>query len=123
MPASLRFYRDLLGFEIVQRSQPVDECGWAWLRLGDAELMLNTAYDDDERPASPDADRRRAHGDTTLYFGCADVDDAYKFLLSRGITAPEPKTSWYGMRQVYFHDPDGFGVCLQRADGSQTPAT
>lgn len=43
MPASLHFYRDLLGFQVIQRSQPVDDCGWAWLRLNDAELMLNTA--------------------------------------------------------------------------------
>jgi len=113
MPTSLRFYRDLLGFEVIGRSQPEDTCGWAWLRLDDAEVMLNTAYDDDLRPPHPDAERQKAHEDTTLYFGCPDVDGAYTFLRSQGIEATEPKTAYYGMRQVSFQDPDGYGICLQ----------
>jgi hypothetical protein len=39
------------------------------LRLGHAELMLNTAYEDN-RPHSPDAQRVAAHRDTGLFFGC-----------------------------------------------------
>jgi glyoxylase I family protein len=113
MPTSLRFYRDLLGFEMVQQSQPEDNCGWAWLRLDDAEIMLNTAYDDADRPPAPDPERRKAHEDTVLFFGCPDVDGAYTFLRSQGIESTEPKTAYYGMRQVWFHDPDGYGLCLQ----------
>jgi hypothetical protein len=37
----LRFYCELLGFEIVEKAAGR---GWAWLRHGTAELMLNTAY-------------------------------------------------------------------------------
>ncbi len=116
MPASLHFYRDLLGFEVFQRSQPDDNCGWAWLRLEDTEIMLNTAYDDGDRPPTPDAQRQKAHGDTCLFFGCSDVDAAFTFLRAQGISATEPKTAWYGMRQVFFHDPDGYGLCLQWPD-------
>src|SRR5256885_10091736 len=47
-----------------------DHFGWALLRLDDVELMLNTAYDEGERPAAPDAARIDAHHDTCLYFGC-----------------------------------------------------
>src|SRR5262249_14181162 len=39
MPTSLRFYRDLLGFEIVAQSSPGDDFDWGWLRLDDADLM------------------------------------------------------------------------------------
>ena len=42
-----------------------------------------------------------------------DVDGAYQFVRPRGIEATEPKTAPYGMRQVDFHDPDGYGICLQ----------
>lgn len=45
MPTSLHFYRDLLGFEMFQRSQPDDNCGWAWLRLDGIEIMLNRTVD------------------------------------------------------------------------------
>lgn len=113
MPRSLHFYRDLLGFEMVRQSQPVDHCHWAWLQLGEAEIMLNTAHEDEHRPPAPDPARQRAHDDTCLYFGCPDVDAAYAYLRSVGIEAREPRTAPYGMRQVYFHDPDGFAICLQ----------
>ena len=51
MPASLRFYRDVLGFEVIQSSQPGDQADWISLRLERAELMLNTAYEAHDRPA------------------------------------------------------------------------
>ena len=114
MPTSLRFYRDLLGFEIAQRSQESDECGWCWLRSKDgAEMMLNTAYDEGQRPANPDPARVRAHDDTCMYIGCQDADAAYEYLRARGVACEEPKVAPYGMKQLYLKDPDGFGICLQ----------
>ena len=114
MPTSLRFYRDLLGFEIVQRSQDSDECGWCWLRSsGGAELMLNTAYDEGERPAQPDRERVIGHMDTGLFIGCPDVDAVYEYLNSKGVKCEKPKVAPYGMKQLYLNDPDGFGICFQ----------
>ena len=113
MPTSLRFYRDTLGFELVSRSGDTDDCGWAWLRLGNAELMLNTAYDGGERPTEPDPTRAAAHFDTCLYFGAPDVDAVYAFLQARGIPSEPPKVSWYGMKQLYLSDPDGYHLCFQ----------
>lgn len=69
MAASLRFYRDLLRFEIVESSGGGDECGWCWIRLGSVNVMLNTAYEPQDRPPAADPVRIRSHEDTTLYFG------------------------------------------------------
>lgn len=110
MPASLAFYRDLLGFEIVQSSGPGDSFDWGMLRLGDAWLMLNTAYEAPKRPAVPDP----AHKDTALYFGCKDVDAIYTYLRERDVSVPEPVNTPYGMRQLYVKDPDGYHLCFQR---------
>jgi hypothetical protein len=63
--------------------------GWALLRRGGAELMLNTAYEDDSRPASPEPARVAAHADTGLFFECADVDVAYKHLSRSRIRCQE----------------------------------
>ncbi len=112
MPASLAFYCDVLGFEVHSSSAPVPDCGWVWLKLNGTDLMLNTAYDDDDRPAAPDPRRIAAH-DTCLYFGCPDVDAAYAYLVSRGVAAKPPKVAPYGMKQLYLKDPDGFGICFQ----------
>jgi glyoxylase I family protein len=116
MPASVRFYRDVLGFEIVNTSPKLgeDRFHWALLRLGDAELMLNTAYEfDAERPPQPDPQRTAAHGDTGLFFGCPNVDAAYEELRGKGVELKKPVVAPYGMKQLSLRDPDGYGLCFQ----------
>ena len=116
MPTSVRFYRDVLGFEIVSTSPLLgeDRFHWAWLRLGDVELMLNTAYEfDNDRPVEPDHARMAAHGDTGLFFGCPDVDAAYEELRGKGVTVKQPVVIGYGMKQLYLRDPDGYELCFQ----------
>jgi glyoxylase I family protein len=114
MPTSIRFYRDVLGFAVVETSQGEgDDFDWGLLRLNDAEVMLNTAYEQHDRPVAPDPARMSAHSDTTLYFGCPDVDGAYRHLRAHGINAKEPKVAPYGMKQLYVNDPDGYSLCFQ----------
>jgi glyoxylase I family protein len=116
MLASIKFYRDVLGFEVATTSTPRGEhFDWALLRLNGVELMLNTAYEEDARPAAPDPGRIAAHEDTCLYFGCPDVDAAYASLRGRGVAAEEPKVAPYGMKQLYLRDPDGYSLCFQWA--------
>src|ERR1035437_144463 len=71
MPTSLRFYRDVLGFEVFSSSPPrsPDDCDWVWLKLSSTELMLNTRYEFDSRPLAPDSALLAAHDDTCLYIG------------------------------------------------------
>ena len=113
MPRSVAFYRDVIGFEIVMQSQPGDHFDWALLRMGGAELMLNTAYKAPDRPAIPDAARWAGHGDTTLYIGCPNVDEAYEYLRSKGVAVERPVIRDYGMKQLNVTDPDGYAVCFQ----------
>lgn len=116
MPASIRFYRDLLGFDLVTTSPVMgaEQFHWAMLRLGDAQLMLNTAYEsDEERPKLPDAVRVAHHEDTCLYFDCPDVDRAYAELSAKGVAVKTPVVAPYGMKQIYLRDPDGYGLCFQ----------
>jgi catechol 2,3-dioxygenase-like lactoylglutathione lyase family enzyme len=114
MPTSLAFYRDVLGFEVISDTPQDGRCDWVWLKSGESELMLNTADEAEARPQSPDLTRVAAHADTTLYFGCDDVDAACADLRARGIAAREPLVTDYGMKQVYLKDPDGYEICLQQ---------
>ena len=113
MPTSLRFYRDVLGFTVWGSSGPGDHCDWSGLRLNGAEVMLNTAYEADERPHAPDPERIATRQDTCLFFGCKDLDDAYQYLRAHGVGLQPPKVAPYGMRQLWFKDPDGYGLCFQ----------
>jgi len=115
MRASLAFYRDVLGFQVVQQSCPGDDCDWVWLKRDGAELMLNTMYESDSRPTIPDMSRRIGHGDTGLFMGTPDVDAMYSYLVECGIAAERPVVRPYGMKQLYLKDPDGYGVCFQWA--------
>lgn len=116
MPASLRFYRDVLGFEVVSTSPQMGEdyFHWVWLRQGQAEIMLNTAYEsDEERPAERDLARAAVHEDTCIYFACPDIQAAYEELRRKGAPVHEPKVAPYGMTQMYLRDPDGYALCFQ----------
>ena len=114
MPASIAFYRDVLGFKIVGTDgKLVPNNDWAMLELNGAQLMLNTAYEAEHRPAAPDPARVAAHNDTCIYFGCPDVDAAYAHLRDKGVQLKPPKVAWYGMKQLYLPDPDGYCLCYQ----------
>lgn len=113
MPTSLRFYRDVLGFRIVEQSSPGDDCDWVWLNSGGAHLMLNTRYEKDARPPVPDPARVEHHDDVGLYLEADDLDTIYGHLLTHGVDAEAPKVAPYGMRQLYLKDPDGYEICFQ----------
>jgi catechol 2,3-dioxygenase-like lactoylglutathione lyase family enzyme len=115
MATSLRFYRDVLGFEIHRSSDPEPDghMDWCWLLLNDANLMLNTAYEHSSRPPAPDPARVAAHGDTQLYIGCQDLDAAAQYLQAASVPVRGPMVRPYGMKQLFFRDPDNYEICLQ----------
>jgi len=115
MPTSIRFYRDVLGFEVLRTTTPRegDQFDWGLLQLDDVQVMLNTAHEQDHRPAQPDPGRIKAHRDTCLYFGCPDVDAAYRHLQAQGIDVEEPQIAPWGSKQLYVRDPDGYQLCFQ----------
>lgn len=114
MPSSLRFYRDILGFDVVAMNAGADgdEADWVHLRITGAELMLNTAFERDRRPAAPDPDTLRMHGDTSLYFGCRDISGAHDRLTRLNVVHEGPLITGYGWDAIHLFDPDGYYICL-----------
>ena len=118
MIVSLAFYRDKLGFEVVQHSPEIDapegrNFHWCLLQLGEVYLMLNTLYDAGERPPERDLERQSAHGDTGLFFGCANADAVHAHLTALGLDVPPPSTASYGLKGLSLLDPDGYAICFQ----------
>ena len=110
MPTSISFYRDKIGFEVVDPTN--DDVDWALLRFNGTELMLNTAYEKQDRPQDPDHARIAAHTDTSIYFGCPDVDAAYYFLREKGVALDKPVITSYGWKAIYVYDPDNYCLCF-----------
>jgi catechol 2,3-dioxygenase-like lactoylglutathione lyase family enzyme len=96
MPASLEFYRGILGFEVAHDSGQGDKSGWVMLRLNDVYMMLNTQFDDADPRGEPDPVRTIAHNDTVLYFSTPDPDAVYKYLREKGLEIDRPKNAPYG---------------------------
>lgn len=99
---SIAFYRDVLGFAELPRP-PFDFRG-AWLYRCGMQIHLI------ENPAgapSPDAeiDTRGDH----VAFAADDVAAARELLAARGIPFLE-RVNAGGIRQLFFHDPDGHAV-------------
>jgi glyoxylase I family protein len=115
MKKSLEFYCGILGFELLETAGPADDIGWVILKLNEVYLMLNTQYEMPGRPQNADPERIKAHGDTCFYFMCVDPDDIYEQIIKNGIAAEKPEIAPYGMKQLYFSDPDGYRICFQSA--------
>jgi glyoxylase I family protein len=113
MNTSLKFYCEILRFTIHESAGKSESLDWVWLKWNNADIMLNTAYEGAHRPDQPDQKRVAAHNDTCLYLGCPTVDEAYQHLLSKGLKIKPPIVAPYGMKQLYFHDPDGYSLCFQ----------
>lgn len=113
VPTSLHFYCEVLGFIVVNQAGPPEYPHWLLLRLDETELMMEPLYPLDKKPPVPDEARRAVHADTTLYFGCPDVDKAYVRMRDKGFAVNPPRVAYYGMKQLYCQDPDGYGICFQ----------
>jgi glyoxylase I family protein len=111
MPASLHFYRDIIGFEKKMSSGEGDDVDWVLLDLNGAILMLNTAYEKANRPAQPDPVRTRGHRDICFYFD-SDIEALYQYFLNKGLDIKPPIITGYGWKAISLNDPDGYGLCF-----------
>lgn len=118
MNASVEFYRDRLGFELLFASPEVETAEGRFshfVRLGrdGFDLMLNTAYDSNERPPARTDARWAGCRHVALYIDCADVETLYAELSARGLVTKPPAQTGYGYLAFSARDPDGYGVVFQ----------
>jgi predicted enzyme related to lactoylglutathione lyase len=105
---SVAFYRDQLGFAIVaDDAEPGGQMGWCRLVRSGASIML-------QGPAEQSEVRSELRGrGVCFYFVCDDADAMYRELSSRGMQLEAPKIAYYGMKQLYLADPDGYAICFE----------
>ena len=126
MGASLRFYHEVLGLTVaftVDSAQNTDMSGavsdtavFASLRAGESELMLQERANLAEDAPMVTATTPPA-GTFTLYFRVDDVD-AVVDRLAEGHEVVKPlQTTWYGMKEIWVRDPDGYVVTIGSPEG------
>lgn len=127
VPASVRFYRDVLGFEVVDRMDDVGATGFASLRNGPAQIMLaSPTY----IPRAPRVEGR--YPQSAYYFYVEEVDALRRAVVEAGWPATECVDRFYGLREFEVIDPEGhvllFGqdigpVRKGAHGGEESPAT
>jgi uncharacterized glyoxalase superfamily protein PhnB len=80
---------------------------WCRLERGGSSIMLQTAEEAEDGPA-----KERGRG-VTLYFVCDDVDVLFEEVSSRGLGVNPPTLAYYGMRQLFVTEPNGYLVCFE----------
>ncbi len=100
--ASIHFYTDVLGFEIVARDDSAGSSGFATVRNGAARLMLaSPAY----LPEAPKVDGK--YTQSAYYFYVKDADALRAAVVAAGWPAGECGDRFYLLREFEVADPDG----------------
>jgi len=126
MVATLRFYHETLGATItftVDAEQNTempgeisDKAVFASLQAGPSEIMVqerqslladSPAFDSDTVP----------HASATLYFRVDDVDAIAARLPETTEIVKPLQTTWYGQREIWIRDPDGYVLTIGSPDG------
>ncbi len=93
LAASILFY-EKLGFSVEQRR---DDWGWARLRCGPCELMLDQSI-------NLHAGIPRI---AVLYLYPDDIVEFHRRARANGLALPDLDTTFYGMTEFRIEDPDG----------------
>lgn len=109
--ASVRFYRDLLGFEEIYRFPDSDEPEYVSLQLADGKIGLSSA----DFPGLHGKPQRPVTGRPfELCIEVPDVDAFLSELRTRDVgVLAEPADQVWGERVAYVEDPDGNPVHIR----------
>jgi lactoylglutathione lyase len=108
---SLRFYRDVLGFEEIYRFPDSDEPRYAALRLDDGKIGLSRA---DFPGLHGKAQRPITGRPFELCIEVANVDAVVSKLRDAGVgVLADPADQVWGERVAYIEDPDGNPVRIR----------
>ncbi len=125
MPRSIAFYRDLLGMNVTMMisaerkmlaSTQERNAVFATLEWQESQLMLQTvaSLSSELSQFSPDA---TPYPSGTIYFRTMHPDTVLDRVANEQIVKG-PLQQWYGMREIYLRDPDGYIICLGAPEGS-----
>lgn len=115
VPASVRFYTEVLGFEVVDRMDDIGASGFATVRSGAAMIMLASPA---HGPSAPQVEGR--YSQSAYYLYVDDVSALQRCLTEADWPATECVDRCYGLREFEVVDPEGhvllFGEDLEEAN-------
>ncbi len=109
---SVDFYSNKLDFTVTEQWSPDGDLKWCRLERGNSAIMLQQACDED----GPSEGRGRG---VIFYFNCDDANAEHERLAALGVDIDPPKVAFYGMNQLYLHDPDDYQLCFQNCTAEE----
>ena len=104
MEASLPFYIDGLGFEMVHKWVDDGKLRWCWLQLGGAALMLQEFRKEGLNAWRPET---KVGVGVSIAFQCEDALQIYRDMKSQGLKPSRPFVGNH-MWVTMISDPDGY---------------
>ena len=83
-----------------------EECSGAAWSVAAHPVMLQQSGEEDGPPEG------RGRG-VSFYFVCDDADMMYAELSDRGLQLEPPSAEYYGMKQLFVPEPDGYSICFE----------
>lgn len=106
VPEAISFYRDLLGFNLVNKYPETGESVWAMLTNGNVHLMLQEQQSATEE--YPLFANQKIGGTFTLYFDVTDVQKVYDRVKGKANIAVDMHKTFYGADEFAITDRDGY---------------
>jgi lactoylglutathione lyase len=111
--ATVDFYRDVLGFDLVMTVPDSGRFDWALVRRDGIEMMFQTrASLSGDLPAFAD---RPLGGALTFYLDVEGIDALYRQLQARVAVVKELHETFYGTREFAIEDVNGFILTFAEA--------
>ncbi|NJK61629.1 MAG: hypothetical protein HC921_02120 [Synechococcaceae cyanobacterium SM2_3_1] len=102
---SLKFYKEIAGFELSSGQEELEQWKWAEIRSGQVVLMLaQSGYlAEKSEPVSPE----EGSWPVIFYYYPEDVEQIYTHIKALGYEVGELSITFYGMKEFSLQDPDG----------------
>ena len=100
---SVGFYRQFFGFRVVDSYEVEGHMAWCWMRVGNANLMLQQLSAEQQITLNP------AIGQSwVLYIRPDDLGKLHAGLTESGFPVSEIAQTSYGATEFFVSDPDGY---------------
>lgn len=108
--ASVSFYENVLGFQLIQAVPEQAPFQWAMVARGSVSFMFQTAASMQEE--LPQVSQREQGGSLSFYILTDEVEALYDKVMHHGEIISELHTTFYGHQEFAMYDPDGYILVL-----------
>jgi lactoylglutathione lyase len=113
---TIAFYQEVLGFSVLTTVEDGDEIGFAILQRDQIELMFQSRKSLSENV--PALSGSAIGASQTLYIEVSNIEDLYKMLRDKVEIVVDMHSTFYGTREFYFKDINGYILSFSEASAS-----